>query len=60
MTTLNWHKSTYSEEGSVCVEIAMAPTTTHIRDSKSPISPHLTLRPAAWADFVRYAARAGH
>ncbi|MFF7759528.1 DUF397 domain-containing protein [Streptomyces griseorubiginosus] len=56
MTDQTWQKSTYSEEGSACVEIATVPTATHIRDSKTPTGPHLTLRPAAWADFVRYAA----
>ncbi|MER6247400.1 DUF397 domain-containing protein [Streptomyces griseorubiginosus] len=56
MTDQTWQKSTYSEEGSAYVEIATAPTATHIRDSKTPTGPHLTLRPAAWADFVRYAA----
>lgn len=56
MTTFTWQKSTYSEEASSCVEISTTPTATHIRDSKTPTGPHLTLRPAAWADFVRYAA----
>ncbi|MFK0157386.1 DUF397 domain-containing protein [Streptomyces sp. NPDC090493] len=60
MTALNWHKSTYSEEASSCVEIAPTPTTIHIRDSKHPSGPHLTLRPAAWADFVRHAAQPGN
>ncbi|MEV7732207.1 DUF397 domain-containing protein [Streptomyces sp. NPDC088921] len=59
MITLTWQKSTYSEEASSCVEIATAPTATHIRDSKTPTGPHLTLRLAAWADFVSYAATVG-
>ncbi|MFE3857045.1 DUF397 domain-containing protein [Streptomyces griseorubiginosus] len=46
MTTLNWQKSTYSEEASSCVEVATTPT-----------GPHVTLRPAAWADFVPYAGK---
>ncbi|WP_405819408.1 DUF397 domain-containing protein [Streptomyces sp. NBC_01390] len=52
MTRLNWQKSTYSEEASSCVEMAPTPTTIHIRDSKTPASPHLTLRPTTWADFL--------
>ncbi|MGY1499147.1 DUF397 domain-containing protein [Streptomyces sp. QTS52] len=52
MTELNWQKSTYSEEASSCVEIAPTLTTIHIRDSKTPSGPRLTLRPAAWADFL--------
>ncbi len=54
MTELNWQKSTYSEEASSCVEIAPTPTTIHIRDSKTPTSPHLTLQPITWAAFVSY------
>ncbi|WP_405536431.1 DUF397 domain-containing protein [Streptomyces sp. NBC_00075] len=52
MTEPTWQKSTYSEQGSACVEMATPPTTIHIRDSKTPSGPHLTLRPAAWADFL--------
>ncbi|WP_089099194.1 DUF397 domain-containing protein [Streptomyces hyaluromycini] len=59
MTELTWQKSTYSEEASSCVEIAPTPTTIHIRDSKYPSGPHLTLRPTAWADFVSYTAQPG-
>lgn len=43
MTEPTWQKSTYSEQGSACVEIATTPT-----------SPRLTLRPITWADFVSY------
>ncbi|MEV6481010.1 DUF397 domain-containing protein [Streptomyces sp. NPDC051576] len=52
MTEPTWQKSTYSEQGSACVEIAPTPTGIHIRDSKNPTGPHLTLRPTAWADFL--------
>ncbi|MFP8944274.1 DUF397 domain-containing protein [Streptomyces fenghuangensis] len=30
----------------------------HVRDSKAADGPQLVLPPAAWADFVAYAARA--
>ncbi|WP_055534378.1 DUF397 domain-containing protein [Streptomyces graminilatus] len=52
MTEPTWQKSTYSEQGSACVEIATAPTTIHIRDSKTPSGPRLTLHFMAWADFL--------
>ncbi|MGV9346371.1 DUF397 domain-containing protein [Streptomyces spiralis] len=28
------------------------PTTIHIRDSKTPTAPHITVTPSAWADFL--------
>ncbi|MFC5213942.1 DUF397 domain-containing protein [Streptomyces coerulescens] len=59
MQTLHWQKSTYSGDGSNCVEIATTPTTIHIRDSKNPAGAHLNLRPTAWADFLSHAATAG-
>ncbi|NEC91667.1 DUF397 domain-containing protein [Streptomyces sp. SID12501] len=52
MTEPTWQKSTYSEQGSACVEIAPTLTIIHIRDSKTPSGPRLTLRPTAWADFL--------
>ncbi|WP_189311266.1 DUF397 domain-containing protein [Streptomyces brasiliensis] len=56
---LVWRKSSYSSssEGDSCVEIAIAPRTVHIRDSKSVTEgPRLAVTPSAWADFVTYAA----
>ncbi|MGW1953438.1 DUF397 domain-containing protein [Streptomyces sp. NPDC001920] len=58
MPTLRWQKSSYSAEGSNCVEIATTPITIHIRDSKNPTGPHLTLRPTAWTDFLAHTATA--
>ncbi|WP_328339490.1 DUF397 domain-containing protein [Streptomyces violaceus] len=57
MQTLHWRKSTYSGDGSNCVEIATTPTTVHIRDSKNPDGTHLTLRPTAWGEFLSTTAR---
>jgi hypothetical protein len=53
-----WFKSSYSSgnDGESCVEIAVAPGTVHVRDSKDIRLPQLTLTPSAWADFVSYAA----
>ncbi|MFH0179085.1 DUF397 domain-containing protein [Streptomyces cacaoi] len=56
---LVWFKSSYSggTNGESCVEIAVAPATVHVRDSKhADRSPRLALSPEAWADFVPYAS----
>ncbi|GAA2907734.1 DUF397 domain-containing protein [Streptomyces mexicanus] len=59
MHELTWQKSTYSGDASNCVEIAPTPTTVHIRDSKTPTTPHLTVAPSAWAEFLPLAVDAG-
>ncbi|MGW0084410.1 DUF397 domain-containing protein [Streptomyces sp. NPDC003393] len=33
------------------------PTAIHLRDSKTPEGPHLTVAPAAWTAFLELAAR---
>lgn len=49
----DWHKSSYSsEQGGACVEIASHPTTIHIRDSKNPTGPTLTVTPDTWTRFL--------
>lgn len=55
---LVWFKSSYSDgpDGNSCVEIAIAPRTIHVRDSKNVAGPRLTLAPTAWASFVTYAS----
>ncbi|MFJ7493255.1 DUF397 domain-containing protein [Streptomyces sp. NPDC097727] len=53
----NWQKSSHSgSEGGACVEIAAHPTAIHIRDSKNPDGPTLTIAPAAWSAFAGFAA----
>ncbi|MGV9353696.1 DUF397 domain-containing protein [Streptomyces misionensis] len=58
---LAWFKSSYSSgEGGDCVEVAEGTAAVHIRDSKRPAAPHLTVTPATWAAFLsvaRVAAR---
>ncbi|WP_151477802.1 DUF397 domain-containing protein [Streptomyces albicerus] len=51
---LKWFKSSYSDsEGSDCVEVALTPTTTHIRDTKlTPTSPELAFPAPAWSAFI--------
>ncbi|MCW5254242.1 DUF397 domain-containing protein [Streptomyces sp. SHP 1-2] len=56
---LAWFKSTYSDgpDGESCVEVALAPSTVHVRDSKhAPVTagPRLALAPQAWASFVEH------
>ncbi|MGW0535713.1 DUF397 domain-containing protein [Streptomyces sp. NPDC003032] len=57
---LEWRKSSYSDSsnGEDCVEIAPTPDTIHIRDSKTPTTPHLTVTPQTWSAFVTYATHA--
>ncbi|MFF3915397.1 DUF397 domain-containing protein [Streptomyces sp. NPDC001852] len=52
---LHWFKSSYSDSsnGNDCVEVAEAPTTIHIRDSKNTDGPRLVLAPETWSTFVR-------
>ncbi|MFJ1582777.1 DUF397 domain-containing protein [Streptomyces sp. NPDC088197] len=53
----DWHKSSHSTgEGGNCVEVAAHPQAIHIRDSKDPEGPALTVTPAAWSAFVTFAA----
>ncbi|MBT2416967.1 DUF397 domain-containing protein [Streptomyces sp. ISL-22] len=52
-----WRKSSYSDGGGgQCLEVApcpqAAPTTIHIRDSKNPDGPNLTVSGKAWAAFI--------
>lgn len=35
-----------------CVEISACPHTIHVRDSKNPAGPVLTLSPATWSAFL--------
>ncbi|MET9152510.1 DUF397 domain-containing protein [Streptomyces griseoflavus] len=52
-TALEWFKSSYSgSEGGECLEVATRPAAVHIRDSKTPDAPHLTVTPEAWAAFL--------
>ncbi|QIY96601.1 DUF397 domain-containing protein [Streptomyces sp. S1D4-11] len=53
-TKLTWFKSSYSNnEGGACLEIATAPATIHIRDSKNPTGPTLAVTPTTWTAFLR-------
>jgi hypothetical protein len=55
---LAWFKSSYSgSQGDDCVEVAKGTQAIHVRDSKDQRSPELAFSPAAWNDFVTYAAQ---
>ncbi|MGW2602331.1 DUF397 domain-containing protein [Streptomyces klenkii] len=57
---LQWHKSSYSDDsGGHCVEVARRPyqAPVHIRDSKNPTGPTLTVDPRTWSAFLGYATR---
>ncbi|MGI5458217.1 DUF397 domain-containing protein [Streptomyces sp. CA-249302] len=50
-----WRKSSYSSnEGGNCVEVAPHPSAIHIRDSKTPDGPILTVSPATWSGFLDF------
>ncbi|MEU1514712.1 DUF397 domain-containing protein [Streptomyces sp. NPDC005811] len=54
-----WRKSTYSSgEGGECLELATCtPHTIHLRDSKHPDGPRLTLSSPAWGEFLAFCVR---
>ncbi|MBY8865517.1 DUF397 domain-containing protein [Streptomyces sennicomposti] len=50
---LAWFKSSYStNDGPSCVEVAYAPKTIHVRDSKSMQGPQLAFHPHQWTTFI--------
>ncbi|MFJ8860355.1 DUF397 domain-containing protein [Streptomyces sp. NPDC102451] len=52
-----WRKSSHSgAEGGECIEVASLATHVHIRDSKQPDGPVLTVGVRAWAGFLGLAA----
>jgi len=58
-TELEWFKSSHSNpDGAACVEVASAPGSVRVRDSKRRQSPQLAFGPQQWAAFVSYTA--GH
>lgn len=57
---LVWFKSSYSgSNGGECVEVAAAPGTIHVRDSKDASSPSLNVSTGSWSRFVAFVAK-GH
>ncbi|WP_367134979.1 MULTISPECIES: DUF397 domain-containing protein [Streptomyces] len=54
-----WRKSSYSNAGGNCVEVASLSTRIGIRDSKDTTRPTLQVRPGAWTSFL-HEVRSGH
>ncbi|MGW6980629.1 DUF397 domain-containing protein [Streptomyces sp. NPDC054932] len=49
-----WRKASYSgDTGGQCVEVAAQPCLVAVRDSKNPEGPVFTVRPSAFAAFVK-------
>ncbi|WP_019871344.1 DUF397 domain-containing protein [Salinispora oceanensis] len=54
VTGAAWRKSTRSNNGGDCVEVAdNLSDIVGLRDSKDPSGPILTFSPTAWATFIR-------
>lgn len=47
-----WFKSSYSNGGNACVEVAGLTGAVAVRDSKQTDGPHLLMQAAAFASFV--------
>ncbi|TVZ97712.1 DUF397 domain-containing protein [Streptomyces sp. BK340] len=59
LSTATWHRSSYSQGGSDCVEVTHdLPALIPIRDSKAPQGPKLAFRAEAWSAFVEDLKRA--
>ncbi|MFF9507975.1 DUF397 domain-containing protein [Streptomyces sp. NPDC014724] len=53
----DWQKSSHSgSAGGQCVEVAAHTAAVHIRDSKNPDGPVLTVAPTTWTAFAGFAA----
>jgi hypothetical protein len=52
LTSVAWHKSSYSGQGGDCVEVAALPGLAAVRDSKEPDGPALLFTAEAWAAFL--------
>ncbi|MDN3259671.1 DUF397 domain-containing protein [Streptomyces sp. CSDS2] len=55
-----WFKSSYSNNGGNCIEVATNLAATHnvvpVRDSKDPDGAVLNFATRTWSSFIRYAA----
>ncbi|MGW3075564.1 MULTISPECIES: DUF397 domain-containing protein [unclassified Kitasatospora] len=59
LTTVSWVKSTYSQQGGDCLEVARGSRELMpVRDSKDPHGPALVFPAEAWKSFVT-AVRSG-
>ncbi|MGI5217126.1 DUF397 domain-containing protein [Nocardia sp. CA-290969] len=49
----SWYKSSYSQAGGDCVEVAHLADVVGVRDSKDAAGPVLVFAPTAWDAFLR-------
>ncbi|PZX35340.1 uncharacterized protein DUF397 [Streptomyces sp. DvalAA-21] len=50
-----WRKSSYrGSDGGNCLEVAAHPSAVHVRDSRNPTGPALTVAPATWSAFAAH------
>jgi hypothetical protein len=56
---LHWFKSSYSSSGEPgdCVEVAVAPSAIHVRDSKTPGAEYVTVSSMTWASFLTHVTK---
>ena len=52
MTRPNWHKSSYSDGGSNCVEVRESADTVDVRDTQNRDAGHLSFPGAEWDAFL--------
>ncbi|WP_217164580.1 DUF397 domain-containing protein [Streptomyces sp. AC512_CC834] len=57
MQTLDWQKSTYSGDGSNCVDIATTAAAILVRDSKTLTGSRLAFPRTVWAEFLCHASK---
>lgn len=47
-----WRKSTYSQQESACVEVALDPQAARVRDTKNRSAGHLDVSAQAWRSLL--------
>jgi hypothetical protein len=57
---VQWHKSSYSNAGNQCVEVARIGGAVAVRDSKNPGGGHLTFSATEWEAFLDSVKRGGY
>lgn len=60
LSRATWRKSSRSNTGGNCVEVAPMSQTVAVRDSKDPAGPQLSVGTAAWSAFLAGVATASH